>query len=162
MAQKAVSTYLELIDHYSEQIQQQDRAVQQYTRSQERAKWLMTIPGIGAYSAMMLLAEIGTIERFANKRALSNYAGLVPWVRESAEKRRSGGITRVGSPWLRWIMIEAAQTAVRTSPAVGRYFQRLSRRKHRNVAMVAVARKLLVAVWAMLQHGECFDERSWK
>jgi transposase len=162
VAQKAVSTYVELIDHFNLQIEQQDRAVQQFTRSEERAKWLMTIPGIGAYSAMMLLAEIGTIKRFANKRALSNYAGLVPWVRESADKRRSGGITRVGSPWLRWIMVEAAQTAVRTSPAVAGYFQRLSRRKHRNVAIVAVARKLLVAVWALLQHGECFEEGNFK
>lgn len=160
-AHKAVSTYLVLIDQFNLQIAEQDRGVQQFTRQDERARWLMTIPGIGAYSAMMLLAEIGDIGRFAHKRALSNYAGLVPWVRESAEKRRSGGITRVGSPWLRWIMIEAAQTAVRTSPAVGQYFQRLSRRKHRNVAMVAVARKLLVAVWALLQDGECFDPTTF-
>ena len=110
---------------------------------------------------MLLLAEIGDIGRFADKRALSNYSGLVPWVRESADKRRSGGITRVGSPWLRWIMVEAAQIAVRTSPPVHDYFERLRRRKHRNVAIVAVARKLLVSVWAMLQHGECFDESKF-
>jgi transposase len=64
----------------------------------------------------------------------------------------------VGSPWLRWIMVEAAQVAVRTSVPVQQYFERLRKRKHRNVAIVAVARKLLVAVWAMLQQGECFDE----
>jgi transposase len=107
---------------------------------------------------MLLLAEIGDIQRFAHPRALANYAGLVPWVRESADKRRSGGTTRVGSPWLRWIMVEAAQVAVRTSPAVKDYFEQLRRRKHRNVAVVAVARKLLVTVWALLRHGECFDE----
>jgi transposase len=161
VAQQAMAIYVELIDGFTAQIVQQDKAVDEYTRSEPRARWLMTIPGIGAYSAMLLLAEIGDIQRFADKRALTNYAGLVPWIRESAEKRRSGGITRVGSPWLRWIMVEAAQRAVRSSPAVGRYFDRLRRRKHRNVAVVAVARKLLVAVWAMLQHGECFAEEKF-
>jgi transposase len=157
-AGKAMATYLHLIDEFTGQVKQQDQQVKRFVSSDARAQWLMTIPGIGQYSAMLLLAEIGDIQRFRNPRALSNYAGLVPWVRESAEKRRSGGITRVGSPWLRWIMVEAAQVAVRTSPVVRRYFDRLRRRKHRNVAVVAVARKLLVAVWALLQHGECFDE----
>jgi transposase len=157
-ARRAVTTYLELIDGFTGHVRQQDQEVKQFVGADPRAKWLMTIPGIGPYSAMLLLAEIGDIGRFADKGALSNYAGLVPWVRESADKRRSGGITRVGSPWLRWIMVEAAQIAVRTSPPVRNYFERLRQRKHRNVAIVAVARKLLVAVWAMLQHGECFDE----
>lgn len=161
VAQSALRTYLELMDQFTLRILEQDQAVKQFTRKDVRAKWLMTIPGIGSYSAMLLLAEIGEIRRFRDKQALSNYAGLVPWVRESAEKRRSGGITRVGSPWLRWIMVEAAQTAIRTSPAVRSYFERLRKRKHRNVAVVAVARKLLVAVWALLQHGECFDERRF-
>ena len=157
-AQDALSTYLQLIDQFGDHIGRQDREVKTFVNRDQRAQWLMTISGIGQYSAMLLLAEIGNIERFAHSRALCNYAGLVPWVRESADKRRSGGITRVGSPWLRWIMVEAAQVAVRTSPGVKSYFERLRRRKHRNVAIVAVARKLLVAVWALLQHGECFDE----
>lgn len=160
-ARDALSTYLHLIDEFTGHVKQQDQQVKQFVHQEQRAQWLMTIPGIGQYSAMLLLAEIGDIQRFADKHALTNYAGLVPWVRESAEKRRSGGITRVGSPWLRWIMVEAAQVAVRTSPAVRGYFDRLRRRKHRNVAVVAVARKLLVAVWALLQHGECFDEAKF-
>lgn len=160
-ARRAVTTYLELIDGFTEHVRQQDQEVKQFVGGDARAQWLMTIPGIGQYSAMLLLAEIGDIRRFADKGGLTNYAGLVPWVRESADKRRSGGITRVGSPWLRWIMVEAAQVAVRTSPPVRNYFVRLQRRKHRNVAIVAVARKLLVSVWAMLQHGECFDESKF-
>ena len=161
-ARQAVTMYLELIDGFTVHVRQQDQEVKQFVGTDPRAKWLMTIPGIGPYSAMLLLAEIGDIGRFADKGALSNYAGLVPWVRESADKRRSGGITRVGSPWLRWIMVEAAQVAVRTSVPVRQYFERLQKRKHRNVAIVAVARKLLVAVWAILQHGECFDEARFR
>jgi transposase len=160
-ARMAVATYMDLIDQFTARIEQQDHAVKEFNRGDARAVWLTSIPGIGPYSAMLLLAEIGDIGRFARKQSLNNYAGLIPWVRESAEKRRSGGITRVGSPWLRWIMVEAAQIAVRTSPPVRRYFERLRRRKHRNVAIVAVARKLLAAVWALLQHGECFAEEKF-
>ena len=121
-------------------------------------RWLITIPGIGVYSAILLLAEIGDIHRFADKHALCSYAGLVPRVRESAGKGKRGGITRQGSPWLRWIVVEAAQVATRSSPAAKRYYERLRKRKSASVARVALARKLLVAVWALLHEGMVFDE----
>jgi hypothetical protein len=79
-------------------------------------------------------------------------------VRESAGKKARGGITRQGSPWLRWIMVEAAQVATRSSPAAGAYFLRLRRKKAAHVARVGLARKLLVAVCAMLHDGVVFDE----
>jgi len=158
-ARVAVDTYCGLIDHFSQQIATQDRALRQQVKRDQRARWLTTIPGIGQFSALLLVAEIGNIERFADKHALCSYAGLVPWVRESAgHKKARASITRCGSTWLRWIMVEAACTAVRTSPAARAWFQRLARRKHKHVARVALARKLLVAVWAMLKHGEVFDE----
>ena len=135
-----------------------DRRLERLRKGDVRAAWLETIPGIGKYSAMLLLAEIGDVQRFASKRALCHYAGLIPWIRESADKRRSGGITRVGSPWLRWILVEAAQTAIRTAPEVRAWFARLARRKHKHTVVVAVARKLLVAVWSMLHDGEVYDE----
>ncbi|MGA8150341.1 MAG: transposase [Terriglobales bacterium] len=76
---------------------------------------------------------------------------------ESAGKAR-GGITRQGSPWLRWMMVEAAQVATRCSPAAKRYYERLSRKKHKHVARVALARKLLIAVYVLLHDGVVFDE----
>jgi len=82
-----------------------------------RARWLQTVPGIGAYSAMVILAEVGEIARFENKRALASYAGLTPSVRESAGKRKRGGIGHHGSGTLRWIMLQVAQVAARHSPA---------------------------------------------
>lgn len=157
-ARSAVKVHLKLIDEFSRQVAGQDRRLERLRKGDVRAAWLETIPGIGKYSAMLLLAEIGDVQRFASKRALCHYAGLIPWIRESADKRRSGGITRVGSPWLRWILVEAAQTAIRTAPEVRAWFARLARRKHKHTAVVAVARKLLVAVWSMLHDGEVYDE----
>src|ERR1700728_4534447 len=101
---------------------------------------------------------MGDIARIGDKQGLCSYAGHVGRVREAGGKPARGGITRQGSPWLRWIMVEAAQTAVRSSPAADTYFQRLERRKHRHVARVALARKLLCAVYALLHDGVIFAE----
>src|ERR1019366_3389302 len=102
--------------------------------------------------------QIGDLGRFHDKEALCSYAGLVPRVRESAGKAARGGITRQGLPWMRWIMVEAAQVATRCSPPAKRYYERLLRKKHKHVARVALARKLLIAVYALLHDGVVFDE----
>lgn len=160
-ARANVNTCLRMIDNYDAEIQRQNRQLGETAKQDERARWLMTIPGIGEYSAMMLLAEIGDIARFSSKEALCSYAGLVPRIRESAGKATRGGITRQGSSTLRWIMVEAAQVATRCSPAARRYYERLLRKKHKHVARVALARKLLIAVYALLHDGVVFDENKF-
>ncbi len=160
-ARESVNVCLRMIDSYNEEVQKQNLQLSERAKQDERAEWLMTIPGIGEGSAMMLLAEIGDLGRFHDKEALCSYAGLVPRVRESAGKAARGGITRQGSPWLRWIMVEAAQVATRCSPAAKRYYERLARKKHKHVARVALARKLLIAVYALLHDGVVFDEEKF-
>jgi len=150
-----------MIDHYSEEIEKQNLQLSEEAKQDERVRWLRTIPGIGEYSAMMLLAEIGEIGRFSRAEALCSYAGLVPRVRESAGKAARGGITRQGSSTLRWIMVEAAQVATRSSPAARRYYERLLRKKHKHVARVALARKLLIAVYVLLHDGVVFEEEKF-
>ena len=160
-ARASVQACLRMIDHYTEEIQNQNLHLREKAKADERVQWLTTIPGIGECSAMMLLAEIGRVERFPSKEALCSYAGLVPRVRESAGKAARGGITRQGSSALRWIMVEAAQVATRCSPAAKRYYERLLRKKHKHVARVALARKLLIAVYALLHDGVVFDEEKF-
>jgi transposase len=160
-ARESVNVCLRMIDSYSQEIQKQNHQLREKADQDKRAQRLMTIPGIGECSAMMLLAEIGDIARFGDKTALCSYAGLVPRVRESAGKAGRGGITHQGSPWLRWIMVEAAQVATRCSPAARRYYQRLLRKKHKHVARVALARRLLIAVYTLLHDGVQFDEQKF-
>lgn len=157
-ARESVNTCLRMIDHYDAEIQKQNLQIREKAKADQRVRWLMTIPGIGECSAMILLAEIGDIARFSSKEALCSYAGLVPRVRESAGKAARGGITRQGSSTLRWILVEAAQVATRCSPAARRYYERLLRKKHKHVARVALARKLLIAVYALLHDGVVFAE----
>ena len=156
-----LASCLEMIDQCSQPIRIQEKRMKTCAQADPRVEWLSSIPGIGSYSALVLLAEIGPIERFRSKRQLYSYAGLTPRLRQSAERKRSGGITRAGSPRRRWILVEAATVAARYSPAAQRYYQPLAERKHRNVARVALARKLLGAVWALLRHGVCFDEEAF-
>ena len=154
-ARESVETYLELIDVFDRVIGQRQRRLEEQAQQDERARWLSTILGIGPYLAMVIVAEIGDLGRFPSKKALANYAGLVPRVRESAGKRRYGGITRCGSPVLRWAMTQAAHGATRSSPAAAAWYERLKQRKRPQVAR---ARKLLTCVWALLRHGVCFEE----
>ncbi len=156
--QPVLASCLEMIEQCSQQIRIQEKNLKRSAAVDPRVPWLTSIPGIGLYSAQVLLAEIGPIDRFRSKRQLYSDAGLTPRLRQSAERKRSGGITRAGSPRLRWILVEAATVAARHSPAARAYYQPLAERRHRNIARVALARKLLGAVWALLRHGVCFDE----
>jgi transposase len=157
-ARLAVDTWLGLVDVLDEVIAEQEQQLARAAASDARARWLQTIPGVGAYSAMVILAEIGDISRFPDKKSLANYAGLVPRVRESAGKRSYGGITRAGSKNLRWILLQVAQVAARHSPAARAYYERLRRKKRPQVAKVALARKLLTVMWALLRHGVCYED----
>ena len=156
-ARNTVNTYCSMIDQISGHVREQDQQLKQTAAADPRVRWLTSIPGIGVYSAMILLAEIGEIQRFGTAKSLYSYAGLVPRVRESAGHKSHRGISRCGSPRLRWIMVEAAHTAQRCCPAAAGYFDRLRKRKHPHVARVALARKLLGAVFALLRDGVCFD-----
>jgi transposase len=154
-----VDTYLGLIAQLDSILVAKTRELAKMAEVDERARWLQTIPGIGAYSAMVILAEIGDITRFHDKKALASYAGLVPRVRQSAGKRSYGAISKQGSETLRWIMLQVAQVAARYAPAARTYYQRLRRRKPPQVAKVALARKLLTAIWVLLHHGVCYDDQ---
>jgi transposase len=154
-ARVVVDTWLREVDHLDKELAAQTRDLERMAKADARARFLQTVPGIGPYAAMVILAELGDVGRFGNKRALASYAGLTPEVRESAGKRKRGGITHQGSNTLRWIML---QVAARCSPGARSYYAGLRQRKPAQVAKIALARKLLTVVWALLQHGVCFDE----
>jgi len=108
---------------------------------------LVTIPGIGPVIGLTLRAEIGDIARFATPGQLASYAGLVPRVEASASRAYYGRITKRGSPWLRWVLVEAAMHGPRRHDAQGRWARRLALRKGALKARVAVARALCTEVW---------------
>lgn len=118
------------------------------------ARRLEAMTGIGPILAVTIRAEVGDITRFAGGPALAAYAGLVPRVEGSADRVYYGRITKAGSPWLRWALVETARHAMRRSDQVGRWARRLALRKGVNKARVALARALcheIVAIWPRKQ-----------
>jgi transposase len=98
---------------------------------------------------MTLVAEIGDIGRFPSARKLCAWAGLTPQVRNSDRTLRHGHITKQGSPWVRGILQEAAQTAKRHPMFAGAYAQ-LAHRRGNNIATTAIARRLLARCFHIL------------
>jgi transposase len=116
----------------------------------ERVPLLIQLPGIGLITAMTLLAAIGDISRFPSAEQLVGYSGLGSRIHESGLTRRTGGMTKAGRRDIRAAMVEAAHTACRCHPHWRAQLARLEPRLGRNKATVAIARKLLVAVWHIL------------
>jgi transposase len=127
-----------------------EAALATYAQRDPIAVVLDHLVGIGPVLALTIRAEIGEITRFARGAELASYAGLVPRVDASADRYYTGRITREGSPWLRWALIEAAIHTVRRHDHIGRWARRLAVRKGGSKARVACARRLcddIVAVW---------------
>jgi transposase len=114
------------------------------------AQVLDTRPGFGPVFSVSVRAEVGTIARFPDGPHLASYAGLVPRVERSGGRQWTGRITKAGSPWLRWVLIEAAIHQFRRQDDFGRWARRLAVKKGMLKTRVAVARALcdeLFAVW---------------
>ena len=82
-----------------------DGELRQHAKADPRVKVLRTLPGVGEFTALVMLAEIGDITRFASARKLASWAGLTPTVRGSDLTVRHGHISKQGSAWLRWAMV---------------------------------------------------------
>lgn len=119
-----------------------DREVLRLAAADPIAVTLQQIPGIGPVLALLMRAEIGDIRRFPTPGHLASYAGLVPRVDASARRVRYGRITRRGSPWLRWALVEAALHGTRRTDRIGRWGRGLAVRKGALKARVALARIL--------------------
>lgn len=116
----------------------------------EQVPFLVQLPGIGVLTAMIVLAAIGDITRFPSARHLVGYAGLGTSVHDSGQVHRGGRITKEGRSELRGALVEAAWVAIETHAHWKAQFARLSARIGPQKAIVAIARKLLVAIWHVL------------
>lgn len=135
-----------------------DREVQQAAEARADARLLMTHPGIGPVISLGFVLTVGPIERFERSRQLVSYLGLNPSEDSSGERRRLGGISKQGSSFLRMLLLQGAQTAVRGDEVLLRQYRRLASKKHRAVAKVMVARKLAVRMFWMLKTKQTHPE----
>lgn len=130
-------------------------------RTDERARRLTSIPGIGALNATALVAAVGNAATFTKGRDLAAWLGLVPRQATTGGKPKLLGITKRGSRYLRKMLIQGARSAMPTlakaNTAIGAWLRALLVRTHPNIAVVALAAKMARTVWALLRHGRNYE-----
>ena len=134
-----------------------EEKVEQRVLESPAAQRLLTIPGVGQYTAAVIVAEVGEIDRFDTDKQLVSYAGLDPMVHQSGDKEVRGSISKEGSAPLRWALVQCANIAVRCEDYFGNFYTRLKERKNHQIAIVATARKMLVSIFHMLTRKEPYD-----
>jgi len=154
-----LESYLEVIETLTEEIHNLDETIEERAGSLKETQLLMTIPGVSYYTALTIYAELGEISRFDGDKEVVSYVGLNPVIRESGDSRIEGSISKRGSGRVRWLLVQAAHTAVHTcnDEYLSRFYNRLASRKNSQKAIVATARKILVSIYHMLDRGEVYD-----
>lgn len=120
----------------------------------DQVEVLTLIPGVGVFTAMVIIAEVADITRFPTPKHLVSYAGLAPVVRNSDRTTRIGHISRHGPPILRWALVQAAHVAIRKPGPLHDTHQRIRARRGANIATVAVAARILKLAYHGLRDGE--------
>ena len=150
-----VDAALRQLDFLGEELAQIDRLVAVEAQGDEDVRRLLTIPGVDVTTAVTLVAVIGDISRLPSSRQLVGYLGLHPRVRQSgSEPARHGRLSKKGSAAARHVLVEAAWMAARSPGPLHAFAARIAARRGRQVATVAVARKLCVLCWCLLTRGE--------
>jgi transposase len=152
-SREVVEDGLALIDALQQLIDRLDWEIRQRARGDPQVKILTQLPGVGPFTALVLLAEIGDITRFGSARKLAAWGGLTPTVRGSDRTVRHGHISKQGPVWARWILCEAAQTAKR-HPDFAASYQAIARRRGKKIATTAIARKLLTRAYHLLTDAQ--------
>jgi transposase len=156
VSREIVTDCLAVIDGLAPLTDRIDGELRQHAKADPRVKTLTTLPGVGQFTALVMLAEIGDISRFPNARKLASWAGLTPTVRGSDLTVRHGHISKQGSAWLRWVMNQAAQTAKR-SPEFAATYAAIAQRRGKKIATIAISRKLLTRAWHLLAEMQAAD-----
>ncbi len=155
---QALDGYTRQLDALSTEIARAEKSIAKTIESTPETGLLETIPGVGPVRALTIASEIGDVGRFHSAKHLASYAGLVPSTSQSGESTRHGKITRQGSRWLRWSLVEASIHVVGKPGPLRDFYLRLAKRKGNKAARVAVARKLATYIYHMLNEGK--DYRS--
>ena len=154
-----VARQLQLLEHLHAAIAEADREVRALAEGDPIAVRLMTVPGVGPVTAVRFLAAIDDRTRFRSAHAVAAYFGLVGGQRSSGDRTRHLGITKAGSPAVRWCLVQAAHCARRVLPPgpLRDWVDGVAHRRGRQGAVVALARKLTGILFALWRDGSTYD-----
>lgn len=146
------------VEELDRQIGELNQLVEAEATKREAARRLMTHPGVGPNTALMMALTLGDVRRFQNAKKVAAYLGLAPTENSSGGKQRLGHISKQGSAFARFLLVEAGQSAARKDEELKRAYRRLAAKKSRAVAKVMVARRLAVRLYWMLRNGWTYAE----
>lgn len=149
--------YISNIEFLNNEIVQIDKKVASQAIKNESISILMSISGIDYFSAMLIMSEIGDITRFNHPSKLVSWAGLCPTIHQSGNSLYMGKM-KDGNKKIRWIMIQAANTAVRTDNRMKKYYAKTVKRHGHSVAITHVANKMIRIMWYMLKNKENYKD----
>jgi transposase len=153
---------LSLIEEEMEISERQIARLLESPRFSATAALLDTAPGVGPITIATVLAEVGDFTRFPTAKAIGRYAGLTPRVFASGGKERHGHISKTGPRYLRWVLQQAAWTAIRVDAQIKQRWLKIARGSGKKAAAVAIARQLLVILWQMVRHNAPYQPRQDK
>jgi len=140
------------------QIDLLDRSVVEVAEKSEKARLLMTQPGVGPITSMAFVLTMGDVNRFQRGKQVASYLGLIPREYSSGGHQRYGSISKQGNRFMRMLLVEAAQSAVRCDPGFRNEYLQRCHRKAKGIAKVAAARKLAVRLYWMLRTNRGYPE----
>jgi transposase len=150
----ALDRHLRQLDRVEQELAALTQQIAVHAHQTPEVKLLMTLPGVDFTVAETILAALGDLSRFPTPDQAASYLGLVPSTRQSGDHCYHGPITKQGARHARWLLVQAAQHAALHPGPIGAFFRRIAKKKNRNVAVVAVAHKLVVLAWHMLNNNE--------
>lgn len=155
-----VELELKQLETVAQQIERAESQLQSIAESTEAVGRLQEAPGVGPRLSEAVVAILGDPHRFKNGRQVGCYAGLTPRRWQSGKSDRQGHISRAGPPLLRKLLVQAAWTGVRNKTWMLEVYEQVCRgsEKRKKIAIVAVARRLLVRLWAMMRDGTRWQE----
>jgi len=167
LAGAAVAPLFETIDRLSEQVKALEKVLKEKVAGDRVVELISTIPGAGLITATTIRAYLDDIGRFDTAKQLAAYAGLVPWVQNSADRERHGKITKHGPNELRTALVQVVIGMVRVKRRTGTYrimerYRRMKSMKGSGRSIIATARGLSEIIWHMLTKDEPFDEARMK
>src|SRR3979490_1961082 len=144
---------LELLDRLHPMIEELTAAAEQEAQTRPEVARLMTHPGVGPLTVLAYVLIVGNPNRFHRGKQIGNYVGMIPSEDSSGGKQRLGHISKQGNSLLRFLLVEAAQAAVRNNPDWRRRYIHLAMRRHKSIAKVAMGRRLGVRLYWMWRNG---------
>lgn len=154
--------FLEYLEDVRMKVSNFDKEIERKAKLNPKVDILKSIPGVGIITAYILVSEIGDPKRFPNGKKMAAYLGLVPSLYQSGNTKRLGSITKLGSPYARWMLVQTAHRMVRSDVNIRLSYEALAVRRGKKKAIIAVARKIVELSYRLLIDNRKYEVRMPK